>query len=189
MAHPPKRRIAVTGLGLVNPVGNDVDTTWSALLAGKSGAAPITNFDASGFSTTFGAEVKGFDPETAIPNRKLLKYASKSHRFASPPLTGSRRCGHRPRPRLIRTDGDSRSVRGCSRSITRISRWCTATPQPMEISTPTGSWIPSFPGIRSPSAAGSEWGQALLTKQFGIRGYASSVHTACASEARPSARR
>src|SRR5690606_27734199 len=51
-------------------------------LESRSGAAPITGFDASGFSTTFGAEVKGFDPESAIPNRKLLKYASKSHRFA-----------------------------------------------------------------------------------------------------------
>ncbi|UCF77349.1 MAG: beta-ketoacyl-ACP synthase II, partial [Betaproteobacteria bacterium] len=45
------RRVAITGIGLVTPVGNDVATTWEALLAGHSGVAPVTLFDASGFST------------------------------------------------------------------------------------------------------------------------------------------
>ena len=44
-----RRRVAITGLGLVTPVGNDVATTWDALLAGRSGTAPISLFDASGF--------------------------------------------------------------------------------------------------------------------------------------------
>lgn len=57
-----KRRVVVTGLGMVTPVGNDVATTWRALLAGRSGAAPITKFDASRFSVRFACEVKGFDP-------------------------------------------------------------------------------------------------------------------------------
>ena len=55
-----RRRVAVTGVGMVTPVGNDVATTWDALLAGRSGGAPITLFDASGFSTHIAAEVKGF---------------------------------------------------------------------------------------------------------------------------------
>lgn len=46
-----RRRVAVTGLGVVTPVGNDVATTWAALLQGRSGVAPISIFDASGFST------------------------------------------------------------------------------------------------------------------------------------------
>ena len=56
-----RRRVVVTGLGAVTPVGNDVATTWQALLAGKSGAANITKFDATNFSVRFAAEVKGFD--------------------------------------------------------------------------------------------------------------------------------
>ncbi|MBA3646019.1 MAG: beta-ketoacyl-ACP synthase II, partial [Gemmatimonadaceae bacterium] len=57
-----KRRVVVTGLGAITPVGNDVATTWKSLLEGKSGTAPITKFDASTFPTRFAAEVKGFDP-------------------------------------------------------------------------------------------------------------------------------
>jgi len=53
-----RRRVAITGIGLVTPVGNDVATTWGSVLTGKSGAAPISLFDASGFSTRIAAEVK-----------------------------------------------------------------------------------------------------------------------------------
>lgn len=58
-----KRRVVVTGLGLVTPLGHDVETTWQALLAGQSGAGAITKFDASEFTTTFAAEVKDFNPD------------------------------------------------------------------------------------------------------------------------------
>ena len=57
-----KRRVVVTGLGAITPVGNDVTTTWQALVAGTSGAGPITQFDASSFPVRFACEVKGFDP-------------------------------------------------------------------------------------------------------------------------------
>ena len=57
-----KRRVVVTGMGVITPVGNDVATTWRALLDAKSGAAPITHFDASNFPVRFACEVKGFDP-------------------------------------------------------------------------------------------------------------------------------
>src|SRR5689334_5315617 len=77
-----RRRIAITGIGMVTPVGNDAPTTWANLRAGKSGAASITHFDASGFSARIGAEVKNFNPEKTITDRKLLKFASPSHRFA-----------------------------------------------------------------------------------------------------------
>src|SRR5215472_14952633 len=77
-----KRRVAITGLGLVTPVGNDVATTWAALLAGRSGGAAISQFDASGFPVRIAAEVKGFDPASVIDDRKLLKFANRSHGFA-----------------------------------------------------------------------------------------------------------
>lgn len=67
---------------MVTPVGNDAPTTWANLVAGRSGAAPITWFDASGFSTRIGAEIKNFDSESIIADRKLLKFASRAHRFA-----------------------------------------------------------------------------------------------------------
>jgi 3-oxoacyl-[acyl-carrier-protein] synthase II len=56
-----KRRVVVTGLGVISPLGNDVLSTWEALLAGTSGAGPITQFDASTFPVRFACEVKGFD--------------------------------------------------------------------------------------------------------------------------------
>jgi 3-oxoacyl-[acyl-carrier-protein] synthase II len=56
-----RRRVVVTGLGAVSPVGNDVGTTWEALLAGRSGIGPITRFDASGLSCRIAGEVKDFD--------------------------------------------------------------------------------------------------------------------------------
>ena len=56
-----RRRVVVTGIGMLTPVGNTVKETWDNILAGKSGAAPIDHFDASAFATRFSAPVKGFD--------------------------------------------------------------------------------------------------------------------------------
>lgn len=76
-----RRRVVVTGLGAITPVGNNVATTWSALLAGASGAALITKFDASKFHVRFAAEVKGFDP-LAFMERKEAKRADLYTQFA-----------------------------------------------------------------------------------------------------------
>ena len=57
-----RRRVVVTGIGALTPIGNTKDAYWNALVAGTSGAAPITYFDASKFKTQFACEVKGFDP-------------------------------------------------------------------------------------------------------------------------------
>jgi 3-oxoacyl-[acyl-carrier-protein] synthase II len=76
-----RRRVVVTGLGCVTPVGNDVATTWQALLDGKSGGAPVTHFDATGFKTRFACEVKGFDP-AAYMDRKEAKRSDLYTQYA-----------------------------------------------------------------------------------------------------------
>ncbi len=65
------KRVVVTGLGALTPLGNDVATTWEAAVAGKSGAAPITHFDASKFKTQFACEVKDFKPEDHFDRRQM----------------------------------------------------------------------------------------------------------------------
>ncbi|WP_303299415.1 beta-ketoacyl synthase N-terminal-like domain-containing protein, partial [Paramuribaculum intestinale] len=65
------KRVVVTGLGAITPLGNDVASTWEAAVAGKSGAAPITHFDASKFKTQFACEVKGFNGADHIDRKKL----------------------------------------------------------------------------------------------------------------------
>ncbi|MDE7154132.1 MAG: beta-ketoacyl-ACP synthase II [Muribaculaceae bacterium] len=64
------KRVVVTGLGAITPLGNDVDTTWKNALAGVSGAGPITHFDASQFKTQFACEVKGFNGEEYFDRKK-----------------------------------------------------------------------------------------------------------------------
>jgi len=68
-----KRRVVVTGLGCITPIGNDVPSTWAASLAGKSGGAPITKFDAAAFKVRFAAEVKGFDPALYMDRKEIKR--------------------------------------------------------------------------------------------------------------------
>jgi 3-oxoacyl-[acyl-carrier-protein] synthase II len=73
-----RRRVVITGLGCITPLGNDVETTWENILAGKSGAAEITHFDPTDYRTKFAAEVKGFDGSELFGYRE----ARKLDRFA-----------------------------------------------------------------------------------------------------------
>ena len=74
-----KRRVVVTGLGLVTAVGHDVPTTWQSLLEGKSGADYIKKFDASNFSVKFACEVKDFDPLSFLEKKEARRMGSFTH--------------------------------------------------------------------------------------------------------------
>jgi 3-oxoacyl-[acyl-carrier-protein] synthase II len=68
-----RRRVVVTGMGMITPVGNDVTSTWESLLTGCSGVGPITLFDSSPMRTHIAAEVKGFDPEAHFDKKDLRR--------------------------------------------------------------------------------------------------------------------
>ncbi|HEY7731598.1 MAG TPA: beta-ketoacyl-ACP synthase II [Gaiellaceae bacterium] len=81
-----RRRVVITGLGMVSPLGNDVETSWSSLLAGESGAGPITQFDATDFPATFACEARDFDPGRWID----YKAARRMDRFTHLALSAAR---------------------------------------------------------------------------------------------------
>lgn len=76
-----KRRVVVTGLGAITPIGNNVSEYWDALISGKNGVAPITHFDTSKFDTKFAAEVKDFNPDIYF-DKKTVKRLDRFSQFA-----------------------------------------------------------------------------------------------------------
>ncbi|MHC4706170.1 MAG: beta-ketoacyl-[acyl-carrier-protein] synthase family protein [Planctomycetota bacterium] len=75
------QRVVITGLGIVCPLGHDVETMWKAMLDGKSGMAPTTIFDATTFPSTFGAEVKDYDFAQYVKNPELHKHGNRGSTF------------------------------------------------------------------------------------------------------------
>jgi len=73
------KRVVVTGMGMMSPIGNSLDTFWSALIAGTSGAGPITLFDSTHFKTRFACEVKGFDPLDYFDKKEVRKMDRFTH--------------------------------------------------------------------------------------------------------------
>jgi beta-ketoacyl-acyl-carrier-protein synthase II len=177
-----RRRVAITGVGLVTPLGNDVAATWHALLAGRSGVAPIAHFDARGFPVRIAAEVKGFDPRQAIKERRLLKLADRSHAFA---LAAAEEAlsdaGIRPEgsdaTRWACVVGSGKVGLGYD-ELLEVHRHCASDGQfhPDRLLA-DGFAMDPLAFYRSQTCAGL----ALLLRRFGIRGYATAVHTACAS--------
>jgi len=76
-----ERRVVVTGLGVVSPLGNDLETFWSQLLAGQCGVDKIKSFDAACFDTQIAAEVKNFDPAQAFPSPKEIRRTDRFSQF------------------------------------------------------------------------------------------------------------
>ena len=72
IARNGRRRVVVTGVGVINPLGNDIETLWTNLKAGKSGVGYTTIFDASKFPTKISAEIKNWDIADAVDNLSLI---------------------------------------------------------------------------------------------------------------------
>ena len=79
MSEHPRRRVVITGLGVVTPVGIGVDNTWQALLAGQSGIGPITRFDASDYPSRIAGEVRDFEPARYIEKKEIKKMDTFIH--------------------------------------------------------------------------------------------------------------
>ena len=181
MMNNGKRRVAITGLGLVTPAGNDVETTWETLLRGRSRISTISRFDASGFPVRIAAEVKGFD-DAAAGDRKLLKFANRSHRFA---LAAAEQA---MRDAGIRPSEETGGRWGCAvgtgmmgmefADLVALHHHSAATGE-LDAQRLLEDQIALDPMVfcRSQTPAG----MSLLLRRYGIRGYATSVHTACAS--------
>jgi 3-oxoacyl-[acyl-carrier-protein] synthase II len=175
------RRVAITGLGLVTPLGHDVATTWSALLAGRSGVAGITSFDASGFPVRIAAEVKGFDAGRLIDDRKLLKFATRHHRFALAAADQAMRDAG------IAPSTDTATRWGCVvgsgmmgvefAELAELHR-CYSVGDRLDVARLFGD-AAADPLTFCRSQTNN--GLALLLRRFGIRGYATALRTACAS--------
>jgi beta-ketoacyl-acyl-carrier-protein synthase II len=175
-----RRRVAVTGIGLVTPVGIGAVATWNALSAGKSGAAPITLFDASGFSTRIAAEVKGFDARGI--DRKLAKSANRSHLFAlAAAQEAMTDAGIAPTAQTATRWGCSvgTGMMGVAFDELDAVQRDAALDGELDPARLLDSAIAADPMAFSRSQSAN--GLALLTRRFGIGGYATSVHTACAS--------
>jgi 3-oxoacyl-(acyl-carrier-protein) synthase len=181
-----QRRVAITGLGLVTPAGNDVASTWDALLAARSGVAPIASFDASGFPVRIAAEVKGLPDERveqAAGDRKLVKFANRAHRFAL--VAASQALDDAG----IRPNAETADRWGCVVGTGMMGVTYEDLAQVQKEAASAGELEPDRLLAAHESAADplvfcrsqSSAGIALLLRVFGIRGYASSVHTACAS--------
>ena len=93
MSRSHQRRVVITGLGCISPVGNTVAETWSAITAGKSGIATITKFDAVPFTTHFGGEVKGFNIEDYLPAKEARHMDTFIHYGMAAGIQAMQDCG------------------------------------------------------------------------------------------------
>lgn len=177
-----RRRVAITGIGMVTPIGNDAPTTWTNLQAGRSGVAAIGSFDASTFPTRIGAEVKDFDAAARISDRKLLKHASRSVRFAlAAAAEAFADAGIRPEPHNAHRWGFSVGAGMMSVTLDELQTVHEFCGRDGEFNA-AGLVHPQFhPDPVAFGRAQANSGLALMTQHFDIRGYATAVHTACAS--------
>ena len=120
-SHNGRRRVVITGLGAVTPLGNDVESSWDGLVSGRSGAATIEQWDASEYPVTFACELKDFDPKEWMEH----KQARRMDRFAQMIVAAARQAesdsGSRSSPRP--SESAPRSRPGSAGS--RLSRTAT----------------------------------------------------------------
>lgn len=177
-----KRRVAITGLGAVSAIGHDVQSIWTNLMAGRSGVAAITHFDASAFPAYIAAEVKNFQPNPSL-KRKHTRFAMSFTHFA---LEAAQQAfddaGILPTQQNSSRWGVVAGSGMMTAEFDYLHRFQQACAENGEI-----DWerlhtnTRDFYRLVDFGKTTSNSGLSLLIQQFGITGYASSVHTACAS--------
>lgn len=163
------RRVVVTGMGCLSPVGNNVQETWDSLLAGKSGAGEITLFDASEHKTRFAAEVKGFDPVGLFGSKDARRMDRFTQFAAAATLEALEQSG-------LKIDESNRDRIGVLIG-SGIGGLGTILDQTAVMNERGPDRLSPFliPMMISDSAAG------MLAIRFGVRGPNMSLATACAS--------
>lgn len=176
------RRIAITGLGVVSPLGNDVISTWSNLLAGTSGIAEIKQFDASKFPTRIAAEVKEFSPKIELLN-KYNRFASRfTHLALDAAIQAVNDSGIELKSEIANRFGivtGSGMMTAEFEYLQRFQKTCaTDGVVNWELLHKNST---EFYRLNDFGSTAANTGLSLIIKQFGIKGYANAVHTACAS--------
>ena len=166
-----KKRVVVTGLGLVTPVGIGVEQTWEALCAGKSGAGEITHFDASAYSTRIAAEVKDFKPQDFMPKKDAKRVES----FIAFALAACRMAVE-DSGLVIDSSNESRvgAITGCGLGGLRIMEDTVLKVSEKGPRRVSPFFIPMMIGNMVPG---------MISIHFGAKGPNSSLATACAAGA------
>lgn len=178
-----KIRVAITGIGMITPLGHDMPSTWESLLQRRSGISPIQSFDAGGFQTKIAAEIRGFDPHKRIANKRIFKCTTEPLKFAIVAAEEAL-CDAGIRPTRA-TDKRWGLVIGCNLMAAEFSFWMDFHQR----FAPNGELdIHKLGKIGQSYSPPADFGKvqsnaavALIAQQHQILGYTMSVHTACAS--------
>lgn len=176
-----KKRIAITGLGAVSPLGNNINTTWTNLINGTSGIGKIQQFDASSFSTNIAAEVKDFSPNSILKtkhNRFAKRFTTFALEAALQAVTDAKLMEYPNSDKFGIVTG-SGMMTAEFEYLQRFQNTCAKNG--------VINWdelqnkSQDFYHLDDFGSTTSNTGLSLLIKQFNLKGYASAVHTACAS--------
>lgn len=163
------RRVVITGVGLVTPLGIGVDETWQALCAGKSGVAEISRFDATGYATRIAAQVKGFDPADHLPKKE----AKRTSAFIAYAIAATRMALEDSGLVIDESNGDRVGVMtGCGLGGLHILEEVTRIVDKKGPKRVTPFFIPMMIGNMAPG---------MISIHFGAKGPNASVATACAA--------
>ena len=176
------RRVAITGMGLVTPLGNNLRDSWQSLIETRNGVAPISLFDARGFSVGIAAEVKGNSYLNLTGHKRLSKSASRSHLFALAAAEEAMQdAGIRPSASNGHRWGCSVGTGMFSMDYPELEAFQREAAPGGELNTDLllNSSIASDPIAFCRSQ--STQGLSLLVQRYNIQGYTTSLHTACAS--------
>lgn len=178
-----KIRVAVTGIGMVTPLGNDTESTWQALINRESGIRTIQNFDPTGFTTRIAAEVTGFQIDHIVKDKKLLRYTVPFTNFAlSAAEEALQDAGIRPNESTATRWG---LVAGSGMMTAEFDFWldfheefaASGEVDMKKLGATDHMPIPASEFGKMQTNAGI----GLIASQHNIRGYTTSIHTACAS--------